>query len=193
MTDAEVEDVLTALIRGPDQVLKLRAIESREKLSDKKDRDRAGEIGGVADHDGLAVWRHTRDFLQAAGHGGAFSALCWLGGGRKLIDLPLLRDCVAAMLTEFPSFWNLLRGELSVVDRAILDRRLADPEWQLAERAKIWGELGIDLTKRDEEVNAILRKANAAAAPVAEANQHAAATNANGRAKPELEAAGARE
>jgi hypothetical protein len=192
VSDAEVERAIAEMIRSGDQTLKLKAIEVRQKLVDKKDR--AGEIGAAAaDHDGLAVWRHTRDFLQAAGHGGAFSVLCWLGGGRKLIDLPLLRDCVAAMLTEFPSFWNLLRSELSVVDRAILDRRLADPEWQLAERAKIWGELGIDLTKRDEEVNAILRKANAAAPPVAEANQHAVVEGANGRAKPELEAAGARE
>jgi hypothetical protein len=193
MTDAEVEDVLTALIRGPDQVLKLRAIESREKLSDKKDRDRSAEFGAVADHDGLAVWRHTRAFLQAGGHGGGFSVLCWLGGGRKFIDVPLLHDVVAALLTEFPSFYALVRSELSVVDRAVLDRRLADPEWQLAERAKIWHEVGVDIAKRDEEVDSILRKANATAAPVAEVTTaQTPVTGTNGQARPGAEVANAR-
>jgi hypothetical protein len=150
---AEMRRILSGMARGNDPSMRIRAIESLQKLE-----ERGAELGRVPDDDGFAEWRTVRDFLRL-GNGSAVIVLLWDGIDQSLANLPLLHDVVR---TCDPEIWARIYGRQSPTTRAVIDAHLADPDWQRAARVKIWKEVGTDVL----------------ALPAGAASQHAAVRSA---------------
>ena len=108
---------------------------------DQVDRDR----GQTPEDDGLAAWRIERDFLLQPNGAAAYVLIHGIANCHLLHDTHSL-----LMQQEFgPEIWSRLYAKLNDDWRADLDKRLADPNWQLDVRKKIWSEIDIDITKVD--------------------------------------------
>lgn len=136
----EMDQRLDAIIRGPDQSASLRAIELKHKLKGTSVDD-----GSIAETgDGFSEWRIVREFLRHPG-GATMVVAHWKSNFIGISNIPLLHDVVRMIERDEPEYWQIVRNRLSSFDRMNLDRCLANPEWQLEARIKLWREVGIEL------------------------------------------------
>jgi hypothetical protein len=140
LTDAEVDSRLAKLVRSPDPLIMLKATE----LFDKR-KQRAKEAGETPDDDGLTAWRIERDFLLLPN--GAIAYVFVHG----IANCHLLHDTYSLLMQqEFgPEIWSRFYAKLNDDTRTRLDGLLANPDYQLDVRKKIWAEIDIDITKVD--------------------------------------------
>lgn len=108
---------------------------------DQVDRDR----GQTPTDDGLTPWRIERDFLLQPN--GAVAYVLMHG----ISNYHLLHDTYSLLMgQEFgPEIWSRFYAKLNDSARAHLDGLLANPDYQLDVRKKIWAEVDIDITKVD--------------------------------------------
>jgi hypothetical protein len=109
---------------------------------DQVDRDR----GQTPEDDGLTAWRIERDFLLLNNGGSAYALV------HGIANCHLLHDTYELLMQqEFgPEIWSRFYAKLNDDTRAQLDRTLANPDYQLNVRKKIWSEIDIDITKVDK-------------------------------------------
>jgi hypothetical protein len=108
---------------------------------DQVDRDR----GQTPEDDGLTAWRIERDFLLLPN--GAIAYVFVHG----IANCHLLHDTYSLLMQqEFgPEIWSRFYAKLNDDTRTRLDGLLANPDYQLDVRKKIWAEIDIDITKVD--------------------------------------------
>jgi hypothetical protein len=175
LTRTESRQILTGLARGSDPALKIKAIESLNKLE-------ADSRGEDPKDDGFGTWRLERDFLLMRNGASAFLML----GDGNIGNLCLLHDTYFAVMREEhgPELWQRLYARLNEPARADLDRHLADPGWQADARRRIWGEIdrkplspigadAADMLQRDSVANQSFGAA--APEPVEQVDANAAA------------------
>lgn len=140
MTRDEAMEKLTDIARGKDPSLALRAIEAINK-----NEASPTDIGAFALlDDGFNDWRIVRDYLRIAGGAVAITSI-YDGLAGELESMPLVRDVVDMLKRDNPDFYDRLRSRQSKVGLVLLDRHLADPDWQRAARQKLWLEVGVDI------------------------------------------------
>lgn len=139
----EIDAKLARLIRSGDPNVVLKAAE----LHQKREALKKAEHGGADDDDSpellharIAVRQLTRPF-------GASCFMLWFAGAQGSLghpaNFPLLHDVYFLAMKEEPfgkQIWDWACSGLSDVMLAALNEHLADPNWQLAERIKVWGE-----------------------------------------------------
>ena len=136
---AEAKRILSRLARNSDPTVRIKAIESLQKIEQAKQ-----QRGEAPSDDGFGAWRVERDFLRMPNGGSAYLLLQWASGG-TFGSFCLLHDTFSKVMLEprGRELWDQFYRELPAQDRADLDRRLADPDWQLDARRKIWAEVGM--------------------------------------------------
>ena len=169
---SEARRILSNLARGSDPSIKIRAVEAIAKLD-----ERAAEAGLLTENDGLSGWRIARDYLQQTNGGPAF-ALLYTGSGVSLGSIPLMHDVHATCMRDDPHLWARLYQRETAAARALIDRKLRDPDYQWQGRAKIWREVGVEIEGVKEFSGPVAREAtdaDTAASPAAEAEEQSAA------------------
>jgi hypothetical protein len=137
----EARRILSRLARGSDPNARIRAVEMLQKLDTRTD-------GESPDDDGLGPWRVERDYLLQD-NGAVAYVLMFID--RHLMgnigNLCLLHDTHALMIRQRfgPELWQVCRDRLSETGKADLDKKLADRNWQLEARRKVWAEVGVIL------------------------------------------------
>lgn len=99
---------------------------------------------GLEVNDQFSDARTVRSFLGLPGGSVGIVALM-SHMAVPLEDLPLLRDVVARLQVEDPGYYDLQRTRAGRDGRLLLDRRLADPDWQRDEREAVWREIGLSI------------------------------------------------
>jgi len=119
----------TTVVRGTELLAKLEQVD-RDKRQEPND-------------DGFLMWRLERDFLLQRNGAVAFILM------HGISNLHLLHDTHSMVMKQQfgPEVWNASYASLNNDARKDLDAKLADRTWQAEARAKIWGEIGIDITK----------------------------------------------
>lgn len=153
VTRAELKQKLSDIVRGSDPSLALRAGESLSKMLEPEASDFASL------DDGFASWRLVRDYLLLP-NGGPAVALLYTGSGESIGSIPLLHDVAAAVKRDAPDLWERLVSPLSAVSRVMLDRQLADSDWQRDAREKLWREVGLEIFTDRETTQAVVRDVN---------------------------------
>jgi hypothetical protein len=133
---AEGRCILSSLARGSDPSVRIRAIEQLAKFD-----ERETEQGRSTENDGFAEDRYVRTFLHD------------LPRGPSCNRVNLARDTARSGQSAAPSRClqsdhagrsRLLVNNTLPPGRHHLKERLANPNWQLEARVKLWREVGID-------------------------------------------------
>jgi len=139
---------LSRMIRHGDASQKVRCIEGLEKM---RAEERAS--GQTDAEDGMGEDRLCRDLIVAHPNGATGYVLAIKGG--NIVNACLFHDVAQQMQREWPEVLAKLVAQLNGDGRRELERQVADRNYQLWIRQKIWGEIGyvVDLTdnaaKRD--------------------------------------------
>lgn len=136
---SEARRILSKLARGSDPSIRIRAIEGLTKLD-----ERQAAIGRAVDNDGFSEWRVVRDYLRMPGGGPAILHL-YTATGAAVGNMPLLHDVRRAVVEVDPALWERARARGNAAARADLERNLADPQYQLDARRKLWREVGVSI------------------------------------------------
>jgi hypothetical protein len=137
---AEARRILSRLARGSDPSVRIKALESLNRL-ETAERDRRS---GPED-DGFSVWRFARDLVDDSsgrGYGGRAAAYCLAHFCGPPDNWPLLHDVHAAVMRENPAAWDELAQIGNDDAQARLRKFLADLSWQRDARRTLWRELG---------------------------------------------------
>lgn len=136
---AEARRILSAMARGADHTVKLRAIELLSRL-EAQDHDH----GAALDSDGRRKDRFVRDMILDHGSDGAAAAVMTLCavGHLALSRVPLFWDLIPRLQSAWPEIYGKLLQRQSPVMLEDLQERFDDPKWQLHTRQTIWGEVG---------------------------------------------------
>ena len=142
VTFKEVKRKIGKLVRSPDGAIALKASELFFKLEAAEK-----ERGEHPDDDGLSESRLARDILVQ--ENGASTFMLYYRAQNKGMghpaNYPLLHD-VYAIAKQEPFGQQIFvwcGRDLSETMRQALEEHLADPNWQLETRQKIWAEIGI--------------------------------------------------
>ena len=139
---AESKRILSSLARGSDPSIRIRACEALAKMDERRH-----ELGEARDQDGMVEDRLIRDLLQTPG--GAAAAVCLhIGRGVAISRIALLhdvyRECMADPVAR--AVWDMAVSKCSDVMQQDLRELLARPDWQFADRRKIWREVGVEIS-----------------------------------------------
>jgi hypothetical protein len=171
MDNGQMRRELERMAYGADPNTKIRAIEALQRLD-----ARVIELGSAPDLDGFGPWWTLRDILCAP-NGAAAVLLLWVGQGSGLDSIPFLHDVAANAQRQEPELWARHIERLSAHSWAELNALLGNPKWQLVERRKLWGEIGVDVELGRAVDTSALRddEERAAAMPAGAEDKHAAA------------------
>jgi hypothetical protein len=137
----EAKRILSKLARGADPNIRIRAIEAMHRMDERSATPTGFEL------DGYSEQRLVREFLTMEG-GGVAVAFLWRGHD-WIGNLPLLHDVRNAVMRDTPAIWDWLLNDAtkraSRESMESLRNKLADHEYQIADRAKMWREIGMDI------------------------------------------------
>jgi hypothetical protein len=140
----EVIAKISKLCRSSDPLVALKAVAA---LADFEKTEKAS--GTAPEDDGMGDWRICRDYLLI--ENGASQFMMWFRASQGNMgwpgNYPLLHD-VHTLAKGEPfgqQIWDWACGNLSDGSRGELEKHLANKNWQLEARQKIWGEIGIKL------------------------------------------------
>jgi hypothetical protein len=146
LTDQEVDRKIAKLVRSGDPNVSMKAAE----LFDKR-RARAKEAGEGPTDDGFEDWRYCRDYLIQ--DNGASQFMLFYRGLRKNlggpVNYPLLIDVYTLAQGEpfGQAIFDWAGRDMNEASKDDLAKKLADKNYQLEARQKIWAEIGIKLDK----------------------------------------------
>jgi hypothetical protein len=143
VTETEVDEAIDRLIRAPDALTVARGVELREKR--KAARRTQFDAG---DDEPWLLDARIAAFHLSRPHG-AVTFMLWFEGAHLRMghpaNYPLLHDVHHLAMREEPfgkMIWDWACAPLSDVMREALNEKLADPNYQVAERIMIWTEVG---------------------------------------------------
>jgi hypothetical protein len=143
ITSGEIDRRISRMIRSPDPGTSLKATELWHKLEDKK-----RERGTAPSDDGWAEARAERDMV-AQGPDGACSYLHLFrslqGDLGHVGNLNLTHDTYYTIMRHplGRALWEHDFARLSEPMKEHVRRQLADPNWQIDVRRKLWAEIGM--------------------------------------------------
>jgi hypothetical protein len=141
ISQREVIAKISKLCRSSDPLVALKAVAA---LADYEKAEKAA--GAAPEDDGFAEWRVCRDYLMI--ENGASQFMLWYRARNGNLGVPsnypLLLDVHALMKGEpfGQQIWDWACGP---GPRDDLDKLLANKNWQIEARRKIWAEIGIRL------------------------------------------------
>jgi hypothetical protein len=144
ISQREVIAKISKLCRSSDPLVALKAVAA---LADYEKAEKAA--GAAPEDDGFSEWRICRDFLMVPN--GATQWMLWCRAYNGDLgwpgNYPLLLDVHALMKGEVfgQQVWDWACGAMSEESRKDLEIKLADKNWQIEARRKVWAEIGIKL------------------------------------------------
>lgn len=150
ITDEQLIARLQDVALGPDANLSVKAaIELLKINAPKNSLANSMDVG-----DGFDEWRIVRNFLRCAG-GAVAVVATWTASQphQPLANMPLLHDVVGFLNRDEPEYLALVRRKQNRVSLALLDERLANPQWQYQAREQLWREVGLSIQEVEAQAS----------------------------------------